>query len=123
MSLFRQFVAPVLLAVFGTVTFLGTGLHLLPGCGHSHGLGHFCSADGDACDHVPQSPTSEIGASNSDCAICRFLAIPQALTPPLKVIAYGVRCEPMSEEAILQPSIEGERLYSARAPPRLSSNV
>jgi hypothetical protein len=122
MSFSRQFASQILLTVFGTVSVLGTGLHLLPGCGHSHGPGHRCTAHDHTCHHHAEKPDTESGVSesHSDCAICRFLAIPRALLSPPEVVDYGVPLEPILLKAISQPSLESERIYGARAPPRFS---
>jgi len=133
MSFIRQFAAPVLLTVFGTVSLLGTGLHLLPGCGHFHLPGHQCSVHDwtgqgwkghELYDHhVVEGSTPAIGESHDDCAICQLLAIPQTLTPPPAMVAGGVRFEPLAEVTILEPTLTIWRLYGARAPPRLSANA
>jgi hypothetical protein len=128
MSFIRQFAAPVLLTVFGTVSLLGTGLHLLPGCGHFHLPGHHCSGHdwiGQelCCDHGADVSAPAVGESHDDCAICQLLAIPQTLTPPPAMVAGGVRFEPLAEATILEPSISIWRPYGARAPPRLSASA
>lgn len=130
MSFYRRFAAPVVLAVFGTVSVLGTGLHLLPGCGHFHGPayhvhapGHHYTAHGHTGHHHSKPAKSEIGSAHTDCAICRFLAIPRALTLAPEIVDNGVRFEFVVFAATSQPDLSTERPYAARAPPQRSSNA
>jgi hypothetical protein len=128
MSFFRQIAGPALVTVFATVSFLGTGLHLLPGCGHFHGHifhahGHHCTAHHHAGHCHSEPKMSEIGTSHDDCAICRFLAIPRALTPPPAIVAIGLRFEPIVVAAVIPLSLDIERAYGARGPPQLSLNA
>jgi hypothetical protein len=128
MNLLRQLAAPVFSAVFATVLFLGTGLHLLPGCGHFHGAFHYCSGHHHIATFYAnrghaEFANSEAGHSHDDCAICRFLAIPRVLTPPPTIVTVGVRFEPTVDATFIPPSLDIERPYGARAPPRPSLNA
>jgi hypothetical protein len=98
---------------------LGYALHLVPGCGHSHS-GHLCGIHASACREHSNRDGTAIGNSDSDCAICRFLAIPRALTAPPAVAACGLYVDSRAATAPLQPDEEGARPYGARAPPRVS---
>lgn len=119
MYFFRQVAGPVLLTVFGAVSILGTGLHLLPGCGHFHGPGHHCRSHSHAKQQqVGDGSEYEPDCSHTDCPICRYLAIPRALTPPPQIISHIERREPLVAATILSPTLESERPYAARAPPR-----
>ena len=120
MCFFRRFAAPVVVAVFGTVSFLGTGLHLVPGCNHfhSHGSAHCCTSHGHCHHHDADPSQTELSTSDADCAICQFLAIPQVLTPPVEILTDGNFFEPLVARATLQPTLDPERIYSARGPPR-----
>jgi hypothetical protein len=133
---FRQFGALALTAVFATVSLLGTGLHLLPGCDHFHAPDGCCCTHHRSChsdcgqsactdyDYHP-SPNSQgdLGQSDSDCPICRFLAIPRALTPPIVIPERTLYVEPLVESAPPLPAHEALRPYGARAPPRTSLHL
>ena len=135
MSFIRQFAAPVLLTVFGTVSLLGTGLHLLPGCGHIHLPGHHCAAHDHGyahdhsyahdlyCHHDGEESSPAVGGSHEDCAICQLLAIPQTLSPLPAMVAGGVHFEPLGETSLLEPSLAVWRPYGARAPPRHTASA
>jgi hypothetical protein len=122
MSFFRQFAAPVVLTVFGTVSTLGTGLHLFPGCNHFHaparsGTAHTsCATHGQCCHDQIERAECAI-APTDDCEICRVLAIPRLVSPPPAIIAFGIHFEPLIVAVPLQPTLEKERPYGARAPP------
>lgn len=118
MSFIRQIAVPVLLTVFGTVSFLGTGLHLLPGCGHFHAPWQHCALHAHSGGQHPQV-TDENGLekSHDDCEICRFVALPRILTPPPKPIAGGTHFERLLLAATLQYAGETQRAYAARGPP------
>jgi hypothetical protein len=117
MAFFRQTAARVLLTFVSVISFLGTGLHLLPGCNHFHnvrlasdplaGAPHFSAGhhDGD-CD------------DDSDCPICRFIAIPWALSTPPAIIDCDVHFEPVVAAPTSSPALAIARPYGARAPPR-----
>ncbi len=119
MAFSRQFAAQVLLTVVSAVSFLGTGLHLLPGCDHFHDHFDSCCEHAD-CDH-PQSDHSDRHNRHSDsnCAICQFLAIPWALTSPPTIVDGGRPFEILVVPSVNTPAIEALRLYGARAPPCL----
>jgi hypothetical protein len=121
MAFFRQFAAPVLLTVVSTISLLGSGLHLLPGCDHFHdscdsGLGR-----ADCCHHGADHHDGDNCNSDSNCAICRFLAIPWALTLPPAIVDCGRPFEFLVVVSAKTPAIEAFRPYGARAPPRLPS--
>lgn len=121
MSFFRQFASSALLAVFGTVSLLGDGLHLLSGCDHHHAPAHCCAAHAHCEHHHAAQSECAIGPADSDCPICQFLAIPQALTAPPAIVAGSVRLEPLIVAAPLEPALDIERPYAARAPPTASN--
>jgi hypothetical protein len=126
MSFIRQIAIPVLLTVFGTVAFLGTGLHLIPGCGHFH-----VHAPWQQCaDHLHAGHQHEkashqhgFGTSHDDCAICRFLGLPRLLTSPPTLADGGNRIESIAVFVPAHAAREAARPYSARAPPCDSSNA
>ena len=122
MHFFRRFAAPVFVAVFGTVSLLGTGLHLLPGCNHfhDHAAANCCAHSHCGHQHAESGP-SEISAPDTDCAICQFLAIPQVLTPAVEILTDGNFFTPLVTGEALQPTLDPERAYSARGPPRFLS--
>jgi hypothetical protein len=126
MNFSRQIAVPALLTVFGTVSILGTGLHLISGCNHTHSPMHCNGAHRHVCHHplgAKQQPVTEIGDSHEDCAICRFLALPRALTPPTAIIACGLPFKSIVPVAAEAPERAPARPYAARAPPRLPLNA
>jgi hypothetical protein len=118
MSLIRQFAVPAFLAVFGTVSLLGSGLHLLPGCGHAHGGSTCCGIHASECRrHSPQN-SRELGKSASDCPICRFLATPRTAPPPPAIVVCGLYVDSHPSATTVRPAIERASTYGARAPPQ-----
>ncbi|HEX4415981.1 MAG TPA: hypothetical protein VH107_20280, partial [Lacipirellulaceae bacterium] len=97
------------------ISFLGTGLHLLPGCNHFHDLG--LSSDSRADSRHFSAATHSDDDCDDDCPICRFIAIPWALTAPPAIIDCGVHFEPVAEALIISPALVVARPYGARAPP------
>jgi hypothetical protein len=118
MAFFRQFTAQVLLTIVSAVSFLGTGLHLLPGCDHFHD--HFASCCEHAdCHHQAAHHDSNNCHSDSDCAICQLLAIPWAPTSPPTIVDCGRPFEVLVVASVNTPPAEALPLYGARAPPWL----
>jgi hypothetical protein len=121
MAFFRQFAAQVLLTVASAISLLGTGLHLLPGCDHFHdSCDSHCDGAG-CCHHDADHHDGDNRNPDSNCAICRFLAIPWALTAPPAIVDDGRPFEFLVAATAPAPATEAIRLYGARAPPQLSS--
>ena len=123
MAFFRQFAAQVLLTAVSAISLLGTGLHLLPGCDHFHDQCDSCDEHAD-CSHFHAHAghhDHDTCNSSSNCAICRFLAIPWALTSPPAIVDSGRPFEFLVAASANTPAIQAFRLYGARAPPRLPS--
>jgi hypothetical protein len=121
MAFFRQFAAQLLLTVVSAMSLLGTGLHLLPGCDHFHDSCDSGCEQAGCCHHDAGHHDGDNCPADSNCAICRFLAIPWALTSPPAIVDGGRPFEFLVATAAPAPATEALRLYSARAPPRLSS--
>ena len=117
MALFRQFAAQLVLTAVGTISLLGTGLHLLPGCDHFHDSCDLGCEHAGCCHHDADHHDGDNCNPDSDCAICRFLAIPWALSSPPIVVDGGRAFEFLVVLCTDAPSIEALRLYGARAPP------
>ena len=123
MAFFRQFAAQVLLTAVSAISLLGTGLHLLPGSDHFHDQCDSCDEHAD-CNHFHAHAghhDHDNCNSSSNCAICRFLAIPWALTSPPAIVDSGRPFEFLVAAAANIPAIEAFRHYGARAPPRSPS--
>ena len=117
MRFYRQFAVRLLLAVVSTTSLLGSGLHLLPGCNHFHDQGHSSDANAECgAFHLAHHGFDDC-KSDSDCPICRFLAIPWAVTLQPQIIDCGRRIECLVAASTPRPAIEVVRLYGARAPP------
>src|SRR5436190_13523533 len=121
MAFFRQFAAQVLLTVVSAISLLGTGLHLVPGCDHFHDSCDSGCEHADCCHHHADHHDSDNCNSDSNCAICRFLAIPWALAAPPAIVDCGRPFENLVAASTDTPAIEAVRPYGARAPPRLPS--
>jgi hypothetical protein len=125
----RRILSYVLLAIYGGISILGDGLHLLTHeAGHHHGLNVVCraihghaDADHDNC-HNPEcsfSDVAEYGSSSADkvvtasgcasdshvCEACAFLS--QALSQPAEVAA-PIDWQPLVVAAASRP----ESIYS-----------
>src|SRR5215216_4670707 len=111
MAFFRQFAAQLLLTVVSAVSLLGTGLHLLPGCDHFHNLGHSCDEHADCSQAHSDHHDCDNCQSHSDCAICRFLAIPWALSSPPAVVDGGRPFIFLVADSASTPDIEAFLLY------------
>src|SRR5215213_6966591 len=123
MALFRQFAAQLLLTVVSAISLLGSGLHLLPGCNHFHEECASCDEHAD-CDHShADQHDGDDHKSDSNCAICRFMAIPWALSSPPTIADCGRPFELLVAVSAPKPAIEAFHPYGARAPPQSPSVV
>ena len=116
MAFFRRSAAQVLLTFVSVISFLGTGLHLLPGCNHFHDLGLSSDYTPTARTSMPVITTTD--DCDDDCPICRFIAIPWALTAPPAIVDCGVHFEPRRCGSNFFTGIVVARPYGARAPPQ-----
>ena len=121
MGFFRQFAAQVLLTAVSAISLLGTGLHLVPGCDHFHDECQSCDEHA-GCSHLHgENHDCDNCHPESNCAICRFLAIPWALSSPPAIVDSGRPFQFLVAASAAKPAIEALRPYGARAPPRLAS--
>jgi hypothetical protein len=127
----------LLIAVYGVTSLAAQGLHLLPGCGHTHGqvgqtrdaepAGPQCCShtstlspvESTACSDEPErSPLSPL--DDDDCSICRYCAMGQSVTLSA---ALPFSVELWSPSPLLQLGHVSAPLpwaYHGRAPPALS---
>src|SRR3954449_12788778 len=109
MAFFRRSAATLVLALICATSILGTGLHLLPGCDHFHE--HGCLTGEHAASQVDLPHHGDECCSDSDCPICRFLAIPWAITATPAIVDCGQFVEPANITSKSSPAISAARPY------------
>lgn len=113
-------------AYFAVVMAAGTGLHLVPGCGHSLDGGCGCAAH-CACPHG-HSHEEEVAAawshsgespfhSAADCPICRFVSTASQLVQAVVLELSLPLADRLPATLHSTLAIRIPRVFAARAPP------
>jgi hypothetical protein len=125
----RKAITWLTLILFGTVSLMGHGLHVLVGCDpitHATLAGqqqatccgclHGCAPAGDGDETTGRL----IAGHEDDCPICRFLAQGRELTKPVLVLCARFVRPQIAALPSLSPPLPCDEPYQARAPPAIS---